>query len=274
MQRLILALKTDKFALTSAIYLVLLAAFGILVPLLPGLDPNYFDPNTLLQPNPPSWQHWFGTDDLNRDLLLRAIYGGRISLMVGLMSIFISVSVGTFYGLIAGYKGGIIDQTMMRFVDIMLAIPSIFLILSLQIILGPSMVTVVAVIGFTSWMGIARLVRAEVLSVKSRAYVVAARARGIGTAPLLVKYVLPHAISPVIVAATLGVGGAILAESVLSFLGLGVQPPHASWGNMLENSLAYMGQAPWMSIVPGVLITLTVLAFNFLGDALQKAIGR
>ncbi|MDA1353452.1 MAG: ABC transporter permease [bacterium] len=274
MQQLIHVLKTDKFALASVIFLALLAVLGLLVPLVPGLDPNYFNPNLLLEPAAPNWQHWFGTDDLNRDILLRAIYGGRISLLVGLMSISISVSVGTLYGLVAGYRGGMMDQWMMRFVDVMLAIPSIFLILSLQIILGPNMVTVVLVIGFTSWMGIARLVRAEVLSIKSRPFVVAAKARGIGTLSLLGKYILPHAISPVIVAATLGVGGAILAESVLSFLGLGVQPPHASWGNMLENSLAFMGQAPWMSIVPGVLITLTVLAFNFLGDAIQKVIGR
>jgi len=158
---------------------------------------------------------------------------------------------------------------MMRFVDMMMAIPTIFLILAIQIILTPSITNIMIVIGLTSWMGVARLVRSEVLSVKERVFITAARARGLGWRRLLFKHIFPHTLNPIIVAAMLGMGAAILTESVLSYLGLGVQPPHASWGNMLENSLAFMEDAPWMALIPGIMITLTVLALNFLGDGLR-----
>lgn len=205
---------------------------------------------------------------------MRSIYGARISLMVGVVSVGISVTVGMLVGVIAGYKGGLVDELMMRFVDIVLAIPTIFLILTIQILLTPSITNVMVVIGLTSWMGVTRLVRAEVMSVKERPFVVAARARQIPELVILLKHILPHTITPIIVAAMLGMGSAILTESVLSYLGLGVQPPHASWGNMLQNSLSYMRDAPWMTIIPGLLITLTVLALNFLGDGLRQVLNK
>jgi peptide/nickel transport system permease protein len=158
---------------------------------------------------------------------------------------------------------------MMRFLDLLMAIPAIFLILTIQIILTPNIVNVMVVIGLTGWMGVARLVRAEVLSIKERLFVKALKARNVSEAKIVVKHILPHTAGPIIVAATLGIGNAILSESVLSFLGLGVQPPNPSWGNMLENSLAFMQDAPWMTIVPGAFITITVLAFNDLGDRLR-----
>ncbi len=259
----------NYLTLFSFIFLGILTLLAIVTPLIPGIDPTFFDPNTISDPTPPSLSHLFGTDDLNRDILVRILYGARISLAVGFISVSISTVIGTIYGVTSGYIGGKTDDFLMRLVDLFMAIPTIFLILTIQIILTPSIYNVMIVIGFTSWMGVARLVRAEVLSIKERTFVQAAKARGFSTPRIVVNYILPHAISPVVVAATLGIGSAILTESVLSFLGLGVQPPHASWGNMLENSLSFMSDAPWMTLVPGIFITLTVLTFNFIGDGLR-----
>ena len=219
-------------------------------------------------PQPPSFSHWFGTDDLGRDILLRSIYGARISLMVGFIAVSISLSIGIFVGLTSGFLGGSIDMAIMRTIDVLMALPTLFLILMVQVTLEPSIFNVMVVIGITSWMGMARIVRAEVLSYKERTFVTACRARGLSEKKVLFKHILPHTLNPVIVGAMLGMGGAILVESVLSFLGLGVQPPNASWGNMLENSLGFLRDAPWMALIPGILITLTVLSLNFLGDGL------
>jgi peptide/nickel transport system permease protein len=259
----------ERKALFSFFFLLGLALLAIFFPMISSADPNYFDPNLIGEPESPSLSHLFGTDDLGRDILIRCIYGSRISLMVGFISVGISISIGTFVGIIAGYSGGIVDEIMMRLVDMFMAIPTLFLILTIQVMMEPSITNVMIVIGFTSWMGVSRLVRAEVLSVKNRLFVTAAKARGISTGTLLFKHILPHCLNPVIVAAMLGMGSAILVESVLSFLGLGVQPPHASWGNMLENSLGFLRQAPWMALIPGILITLTVLSLNFLGDGIR-----
>ena len=188
--------------------------------------------------------------------------------MVGFVAVSISLLIGVSIGLISGFLGGVFDAIIMRTIDVLMALPTLFLILMIQVILEPSIFNVMVVIGVTSWMGMARIVRAEVLSVKERVFVTALRARGIAEKKVLFKHILPHTLNPVIVGAMLGMGGAILVESVLSFLGLGVQPPHASWGNMLENSLGFLREAPWMALIPGVLITLTVLSLNFLGDGL------
>jgi len=258
----------DPKANISLAFLLVMTILALAIPLLPA-DPNFFDPNLISDPGAPSLSHLMGTDDLGRDILLRCIYGARVSLSVGFISVGISIAIGTVIGLLAGYAGGWTDEIMMRFVDMMMAIPTIFLILAIQIILTPSITNIMIVIGLTSWMGVARLVRSEVLSVKERGFITAARARGLGWRRLLFKHIFPHTLNPIIVAAMLGMGAAILTESVLSYLGLGVQPPHASWGNMLENSLAFMEDAPWMALIPGILITLTVLALNFLGDGLR-----
>ncbi|RAP35575.1 peptide ABC transporter permease [Candidatus Marinamargulisbacteria bacterium SCGC AAA071-K20] len=262
-------LTLEKKALFSFLFLSGLALLAILFPIISSSDPNYFDPNLIGEPKSPSFAHLFGTDDLGRDILIRCIYGSRISLMVGFISVGISITIGTLVGVVSGYAGGVADEIIMRIVDMFMAIPTLFLILTIQVMMEPSITNVMVVIGLTSWMGVSRLVRAEVLSVKNRLFITAAKARGISLGPLLFKHILPHCLNPVIVAAMLGMGSAILVESVLSFLGLGVQPPHASWGNMLENSLSFLRQAPWMALIPGVLITLTVLALNFLGDGIR-----
>jgi peptide/nickel transport system permease protein len=256
----------------SAGFLALIIILAIIIPMFSNLDPNGFDPNCIGEPAAPSIRHIFGTDDLGRDILLRLIYGARVSLTVGLVSVGIMIFVGIFVGTIAGYLGGWVDELIMRFVDVFMAIPTIFLILTIQILLKPSIYNVMFVIGLTSWTGVSRLVRAEILSIKERPFITAAYARGISHLRVLIKHILPHALNPIIVASMLGMGTAILTESVLSYLGLGIQPPHASWGNMLENSLSFMIDAPWMAIAPGVLISLTVLSLNFLGDFLRSGL--
>ena len=263
-------IKKHRLLSVVCAYLSGLVLIAIFYPLLSSVDPTAFDTNQLLIPYAPSVNHFFGTDELNRDIFSRIMVGSRISLMVGLIAVSISSSLGALVGLISGYFGGIIDEILMRFVDIMIAIPSIFLILTLQIILEPRIETVMIVIGLTGWMGVSRLVRAEVLKVKELPFITAAKARGLSGGRILIRYIFPQTLQPILVASTLGLGYAILTEAVLSFLGLGVQPPHPSWGNMLQNSLAYLSEAPWMSIFPGIFITLTVLSFNILGDAMQK----
>ena len=267
---MITTIRNNKLLVSVCIYLAFLALIAIFYPIISGIDPTEFDPNQVLIPQAPSVAHFFGTDELNRDIFSRIMVGSRISLMVGLIAVGISSSLGALVGLVSGYFGGIIDEILMRFVDIMIAIPSIFLILTLQIILEPRIETVMIVIGLTGWMGVSRLVRAEVLKVKELPFITAAKARGLSGLRIMIRYIFPQTLQPILVASTLGLGYAILTEAVLSFLGLGVQPPHPSWGNMLQNSLAYLSEAPWMSIFPGIFITLTVLSFNILGDAMQK----
>jgi len=256
-------------AWVSAWFLGILVLVALFLPYT-SLDPNQFDPSCIGQPQSPGASAWLGTDDFGRSLAVRSLFGARISLFVGFVSVFISSTTGTLVGLMSGYAPRWVDDVVMRCVDLMMAIPSIFLMLTLQVIFKPSMVTIVAVIGFSSWMGTARLVRAQVLSLKSQLFVVAAKARGISSYKILFKHILPHTLPTLVVSSLLGIGSAILSESVLSFLGLGVQPPHASWGNMLENSLNYLRESPFMIIVPGAWIILTVVALNFLGDALRS----
>ena len=262
--------RLPKRAVFSIVFLVGLFLASVCLPTLLHWDPNSFDASGVSEPLSPSLTHWFGTDDLGRDLLIRAIDGARVSLLVGIISVSISIVVGVLLGALSGFKGGLLDEVLMRLLDVFLAIPTLFLILTIQVMLKPSIVTVMVVIGLTSWMGVARLVRAEVLSLKERVFVTAARARGIAPFWILIRHILPHTAPIIIISAMIGMGHAILTESVLSFLGMGVQPPLASWGNMLQNSLSYMLDAPWMTWVPGIFITITVLALNFLGDGLRE----
>tara|TARA_A100001015_G_scaffold242349_1_gene276871 strand:+ start:2422 stop:3246 length:825 start_codon:yes stop_codon:yes gene_type:complete len=251
----------------SIMYLLGLLAVSIIVTFTP-LDPTYIHSELIGKPQPPSLSHVFGTDELGRDIFVRSIFGARISLLVGFISVGIALIIGVFIGILSGFLGGMVDEGIMRIIDVLMSLPTLFLILIVQVILEPSIINIMIVIGATSWMGIARLVRAEVLSIKERVFVTAVRARGIKERITLFKHIFPHTLNPIIVAAMLGMGGAILTESVLSFLGLGVQPPHPSWGNMLDSSLGYMRDAPWMALIPGILITCTVLSLNFLGDGL------
>lgn len=217
----------------------------------------------------PSAEFWLGTDRLGRDILSRLLYGGRVSLWVGFVAVGISVSIGTTLGLISGYFRRWVDELVMRLVDIMLCFPSFFLILAVIAFLEPSLTNIMIVIGLTSWMGVCRLVRAETLSLREREFVAAARLAGTSTPRILLRHILPNALAPVLITATLGIAGAILVESSLSFLGLGVQPPMPSWGNMLMEGKATIETAPWLSVYPGLAILITVLGYNLVGESLR-----
>lgn len=221
---------------------------------------------------PPSIAHPLGTDDLGREVLVRMLYGARISLLVGFVAVGISTIIGIILGSLAGYYGGWVDALVMRFVDIMLCFPTFFLILAVIAFLDPSIWNIMIVIGLTSWMGIARLIRAEFLSLRQRDFVLAAQALGASDLRLIFRHILPNAMSPVLVSATLGVAGAILTESALSFLGIGVQPPTPSWGNMLIIGKQTLGSAWWLSVFPGLAILITVLGYNLLGEGVRDAL--
>ncbi|RLB74921.1 MAG: peptide ABC transporter permease [Deltaproteobacteria bacterium] len=221
---------------------------------------------------PPSMKHPFGTDDLGREVFIRMLYGARISLLVGFVAVGISTIIGIILGALAGYYGSWVDAVVMRFVDIMLCFPTFFLILAVIAFLNPSIWNIMIVIGLTSWMGVARLIRAEFLSLRQRDFVLAAQALGASDLRLIFRHILPNAMSPILVSATLGVAGAILTESALSFLGIGVQPPTPSWGNMLIVGKQTLGSAWWLSVFPGLAILITVLGYNLLGEGVRDAL--
>ncbi len=254
--------------LAPGLCLVLVMSLAaVAAPLLAPHDPDALHLDAILAP--PSSDFWLGTDRLGRDVFSRLLYGGRVSLWVGFVAVGISSLIGVTLGLVSGYFRGWVDEAIMRLVDVMLCFPSFFLILSVIAFLEPSLTNIMIVIGLTSWMGIARLVRAETLSLREREFVDAARLAGCSTARILWRHILPNALAPVLIAATLGIAGAILVESGLSFLGLGVQPPDASWGNMLQEGKAALETAPWLSVYPGIAILLTVLGYNLLGESLR-----
>ena len=221
---------------------------------------------------PPTWAHPLGFDHIGRDVLSRIIWGSRVALLVGLLASGIAVVIGVTVGAVAGYLGGWVDSLLSRIVDTLMAYPLLVLLITLAAVLGPSLVTVVVIIGLTTWAQYARVVRADVLSLREREFVLAAQAAGASTARIVFRHVIPNVLGPVIVLASLGVGGIILLESALSFLGLGAQPPTASWGGMLADGRAFILIYPQIAIAPGVLITLTVLAFNLVGDGLRDAL--
>ena len=263
-------LKGDSFAITGGTIVLILFSVALLAPLISPYDPS--DVNTSILLEPPNMKHWLGTDELGRDVLSRMIYGARISLMVGFISVGIATVIGIIVGAISGYYGGMVDEVMMRFVDVMLTFPSFFLILAVIAMLEPSIVNVMIVIGLTGWMGVARLVRAEFLSLKERDFIPAARSIGQRDMVIIFRHLLPNAMAPVLVSATLGIAGAILTESALSFLGIGVQPPTPSWGSILTEGKNYIEFAWWLSVFPGMAILITVLAYNLLGESLRDAL--
>lgn len=263
-------LKRNPLALAGGSVVLLLFGVSILAPLIAPHEPNAINAWQVLAP--PSWQHWFGTDELGRDVFSRVIYGARISLKVGFVAIGIAVLIGTVVGLISGYYSGIVDNILMRLVDIMLCFPAFFLILAVITFLEPSIWYIMLVIGLTGWMGVARLVRAETLSIREMDYIMAARCIGCSDRRIIFRHILPNAMSPILVSATLGVAGAILTESALSFLGIGVQPPTPSWGNILTSGKDYIEFAWWLSLFPGLSILVTVLAYNLLGEGIRDAL--
>lgn len=247
---------------------LLMVFFSLLAPWISPYDPAEVHVDKVLWP--PCKEHPFGTDELGRDVLSRLIWGGRISLTVGLIAVGIATAVGLLLGALAGYYGGWVDEVIMRLVDVMLCFPTFFLILAVIAFLEPSMVNIMVVIGLTSWMGVARLVRAEFLSLKERGFVLAARAIGASPMRIIFSHILPNAMGPVFVWMVLGTGNAILVESALSFLGIGIQPPVPSWGNMLSSGKDYLEVAYWLSLFPGVAILLTVLGYNMLGEGIRE----
>ena len=260
----------NRLSVIGAVTVLLLITISLLAPFIAPYDPTAINVRHTL--SPPSKTHLLGTDELGRDLLSRIIWGSRVSLKVGFVAAGIAIVIGIVIGAIAGFYGGKVDAILMRFVDIMLAFPTFFLILAVIAILEPNIFTIMAVIGITSWMDVARLVRAEFLSLKERDFVGAARVVGVSDTRLIFRHILPNALSPVFVAATFGVAGAILIESGLSFLGLGVQPPDPSWGNILTSGKDNIEIAWWLSLYPGLAILITVLSYNLVGEGLRDAL--
>lgn len=261
---------SNPLALVGFIIIVSVFILAMLAPIISPYGPNDIDVKAILLA--PSWQHWMGTDGLGRDVLTRMLHGGRISLLVGLVAVGIATAIGIVLGAIAGYYRGWVDTLIMRLVDVMLSIPSFFLILAVIAFLTPSIWNIMIVIGLTSWMGVTRLVRAEFLSLSGREFVLASRTLGAKDARLIFTHLLPNSLTPIIVSAVLGVAGAVLMESGLSFLGLGVQAPQASWGNILTDGKEYIQFAWWLSLFPGLAILITVLGYNLLGEGLRDAL--
>jgi peptide/nickel transport system permease protein len=220
----------------------------------------------------PTWAHWFGLDELGRDILARVLLGARVSLLVGIVVVGVSSVVGMIVGAVSGYYGGRIDQVIGRVMDVLMAFPGMLLAIALVAVLGPSLVNVVLALAVIGWVGYARLVRGQVLRAREFEYVTAARALGAGTTRILARHVLPTALPPLLVQATLGMAGAILSEAALSFLGLGVQPPTPSWGTMINGGRVHLLDAPHLTVFPGLFLAIVVLGFNFLGDGLRDAI--
>lgn len=280
--------RRHKMAMAGAIMLVLLVLYCVVGAFIfPESYANHTDTSLRLQP--PSAAHPFGTDTVGRDIMARTIYGGQISLLIGLLAVVVQVIVGVLVGAFAGFYGGWIDSLLMRFTEAMFNIPQLFLLLVMARFLGNkippihvlgrefsgSVVVIIGIIGLTSWMYLARIVRADFLSLKEREFILAARTIGARNASLISRHILPNTMAPIIVAATLGVANAILAEAYISFLGLGVQPPTATWGNMLQvasSGFHKIQNAPWFWFFPGMFIVLTVMSINFLGDGLRDAL--
>ena len=260
----------NRVAMASLILLILVAASAVLAP--------YIAPYPLGQPDltammsPPSWRHLMGTNQIGQDVLTQVLYGGRVSLLIGLTAAIIAVAVGGLVGLVSGYVGGFVDNLLMRITDLALSVPVLFVVMVVLLIVTPTVWSVIAVIGLTSWMYPARIVRSAVLSIKEREFVEASRAAGAHGGRVVFREILPNTMSPLLVNAALLVGQAILTESTVDFLGAGLSPPNVSWGYLLNEAQTYVQPAPWMAIFPGIMIFLVVLGVNILGDGLRSAL--
>ncbi|ROH88286.1 ABC transporter permease [Pseudomethylobacillus aquaticus] len=260
----------NPLAMVGFIIITSIMLLALLAPLIAPYDPNAIDVKAILLE--PSAAHWMGTDGLGRDVFSRMLYGARISLLVGIVAVGIATGIGIVLGALSGYYRGWMDVVIMRLVDVMLSIPTFFLILAVIAFLTPSIWNIMIVIGLTSWMGVTRLVRAEFLSLREREFVMASQTLGAKDGRLIFLHLLPNSLTPVIVSSVLGVASAVLVESGLSFLGLGVQAPQASWGNILTDGKEYIQFAWWLSLFPGLAILITVLGYNLLGEGLRDAL--
>jgi peptide/nickel transport system permease protein len=260
----------NQLAICGSVVVAALVVLAVLAPLLAPWDPSRLDTKRILAP--PSNSHWLGTDQLGRDVLSRVLYGARISLAVGFVSVGIAMLIGVLLGSAAGYHGGMVDTVIMRLVDLMLVFPRFFLLLAVLALLKPSIWTIMSIIGLTGWMGVARLVRAEFLTLREREFVIWSESIGAGALRVVFRHILPNALAPVLVAMTLGIPAAILTESGLSFLGLGVQPPYATWGNILNDGKDVLEVAWWMTLYPGLAILITVLSYNLMGEGIRDAL--
>lgn len=265
---ILLSLKENKLAMLCAVILLLVILMAVLAPFSP-YDPDAQDVMSILQK--PSSKHWFGTDELGRDYFTRALYGGRISLSVGFLSMLLSTAIGTLIGTVSGYMGGKVDGILMRFTDIFMSVPSMMLMVVINALFPPKVYSMIIILGLFEWCQIARITRAETLTLKERDFVLAAKHLGASHGEIIFKHIIPNMSSSIIVAGSLAVARAILTESALSFVGLGVQLPKASWGTMLQSAQMYMTDVPTLAIFPGLFIVLTVFSFNILGDALRNA---
>jgi oligopeptide transport system permease protein len=264
-------LRRNRAAVAGAVFLAWVSFTAAFAPWLPGMrDPAA--QNLTLGASPPSPAHWFGTDELGRDAFARVIYGGRISLLVGVVATLVSLLIGVTWGAVAGYRGGRLDEFMMRIVDILYSLPYIFLVILLLVFFSRSIVMLFVALGLVQWLTMARIVRGQVLSLKQQNFVEAARALGAGDGRIIFRHIVPNTLGPVIVYTTLTVPAVILQEAFLSFLGLGVQPPAASWGTLVSDGARLLALFPWLVIFPGIALSLTLLCFNFLGDGLRDAL--
>lgn len=255
----------------SVVFLTLLIVLSLVAPLIP-IDPNATDVSNMSQP--PSWSHLFGTDEVGRDYFIRVVYGGRVSLFVGVLAMITATFIGTLVGLVSGYFGGWIDNLLMRLVDVLSSIPWLVLVIVLSVFLRPGLTTIIIVIGGFSWMNIARLIRGETLAVKEREYVAYGKFIGRSSFSIIVKHVFPAVLPTLIVAASASISGAIMTESALSFLGLGIQQPMASWGSLLQNAQNSLQRAPNMAILPGLFVIFTIYSFNNIGDMIKHVLQR
>jgi peptide/nickel transport system permease protein len=271
-RRKLRAFARHRLAVGGSCVIVVLALAALFAPLVATHDPNHVD--LLATSTGPNRDHWLGTDDIGRDVFSRLVYGARVSLSVGLVAVTIYVVIGTVLGALSGFFGGIADSLIQRLTDTVMCFPGLITIIAAVSIVGPSIYNVMIIIGLLTWPGICRLVRGQFLSLREMEFVEAARASGAGNGRIIFRHVLPNAVAPITVAATFGVASAILTEAGLSFLGMGVQPPTPSWGNLINTaqSAAVMQQMPWLWIPAGILIALAVLSINFIGDGLRDAL--
>lgn len=264
--------RENKLAVISLYVILSFYVIGALAPYLAPYDPAAIDNVLETRYQPPSWDHPFGTDEYGRDLYSRALYGARVSLSVGLLAVIIAITIGTLFGAVAGYFGGFIDNLMMRFVDVFIAFPTFFLLLMLVGIFEANVFAMVLILGFTAWPGTARFIRGELLSLKEQPFAEAARAIGLPHRTIILRHLIPNGISPILVSAAMMVSGMIGAEAGLSFLGIGIRPPTATWGNMMSQGRDALLVAWWVALFPGAILSLTMLSFNLLADGLRDAL--